>query len=307
MNTMKWLVRRELWEHKGAFVWTPMFISAVLVVLMLGSAIWGSGHVSVGNMDGVDMQQVRSAPQLAEAVKMIASTYLLAGAPVFAALGFVVFLFCVGTLSDERHDKSVLFWKSLPISDGQTVASKAAMALLIAPFLACLGAIVVGLVALVVISILAGVAGVSILPGVLATPATYLAPLKLLSLVPVYALCALPAVGWLMLVGVAAPNKALLWAVGLPVIAGVLVSWTGMTLDVDTGWFWRQVVSRALLGVFPGSWLAHGGTMTVDSPFDHLVSAGWASLTTARVWIGAAAGAGMLVLATRMRRFKDEG
>ncbi len=28
MNTMKWLLRREFWEHKGAFFWTPVAVAA---------------------------------------------------------------------------------------------------------------------------------------------------------------------------------------------------------------------------------------------------------------------------------------
>ena len=44
----------------------------------------------------------------------------------------MVFFFCLGTLFDERKDRSVLFWKSLPVSDGETVLSKVAMALVAA-------------------------------------------------------------------------------------------------------------------------------------------------------------------------------
>ena len=54
-------------------------------------------------------------------------------------LGFVVFFFCLGSLYDERKDRSVLFWKSLPLSDGETVLSKAASALVVAPSLAANG------------------------------------------------------------------------------------------------------------------------------------------------------------------------
>ena len=48
-------------------------------------------------------------------------------------LGVVVFFFCLGALFDDRKDRSVLFWKSLPISDQATVLSKVAMALVVAP------------------------------------------------------------------------------------------------------------------------------------------------------------------------------
>ena len=51
-------------------------------------------------------------------------------------LGFVVFFYCLGSLYDERKDRSVLFWKSLPVSDRDTVLSKALSALVVAPTLA---------------------------------------------------------------------------------------------------------------------------------------------------------------------------
>ena len=50
--------------------------------------------------------------------------------------GFVVFFYCLGALYDERKDRSVLFWKSLPMSDRETVLSKVASAIVVAPLIA---------------------------------------------------------------------------------------------------------------------------------------------------------------------------
>ena len=71
--------------------------------------------------------------QLGGAVDM--SLYLASTWP-FIVLGFVVFFYCLGSLYDERKDRSVLFWKSLPVSDRDTVLSKVASAVLVAPALA---------------------------------------------------------------------------------------------------------------------------------------------------------------------------
>ncbi|GAE49902.1 membrane protein [Xanthomonas arboricola pv. pruni str. MAFF 311562] len=60
-------------------------------------------------------------------------------------LAFVVFFYSLGSLYDDRRDRSVLFWKSLPVSDVQTVLSKAAWALLLAPLIAIVIGVLVGL------------------------------------------------------------------------------------------------------------------------------------------------------------------
>src|SRR5690606_13399618 len=68
-------------------------------------------------------------------------TLLLSSAWPFIVLAFVVFFYCLGALYDDRRDRSVLFWKSLPLSDTQTVLSKLASALVVAPVLAVIAAV----------------------------------------------------------------------------------------------------------------------------------------------------------------------
>lgn len=59
----------------------------------------------------------------------------------FVVLAFVVFFYCTGALYDDRRDRSILFWKSLPLSDTQTVLSKALSALLVAPIIAVIASV----------------------------------------------------------------------------------------------------------------------------------------------------------------------
>jgi ABC-2 type transport system permease protein len=69
--------------------------------------------------------------------------------PVLMVLGFLVFFYCLGALHDERRDRSLLFWKSLPVSDYTTVMSKLLLAVVVAPLITMGIAIVLGLVMLV--------------------------------------------------------------------------------------------------------------------------------------------------------------
>jgi ABC-2 type transport system permease protein len=55
-------------------------------------------------------------------------------AMVLIITAFIVGLFyCLDALYGERRDRSILFWKSLPVSDLTTVLSKATIALVVLP------------------------------------------------------------------------------------------------------------------------------------------------------------------------------
>jgi ABC-2 type transport system permease protein len=232
-------------------------------------------------------------------------------------LGFVVFFFCLGSLYDERKDRSVLFWKSLPLSDRDTVLSKAASALVVAPALAVAAAIasMFGFLALVSVLVMFHHGNPYTLiwgPG---------SPLKvavsLVALIPVYALWALPAVGWLMLCSAWARSKPFLWAILIPVFSGILISWFNLmnVFHLDDGWYWKNIVFRGLFSVFPGTWYASPAmhdamSMTVDNPGDLAnaiqIGRSWALFGSADLWIGALAGAAMIYAAIRLRRWRDD-
>jgi ABC-2 type transport system permease protein len=332
MNTMKWLLKREYWEHKGGFFWAPAVVGALMSLVLAVSMIVA---VSIGKQNGMDingahisdLSGVVTPEQKAEFVTALTHGYMGTGAPLFMVLAFVVFFFCLGSLFDERKDRSVLFWKSLPVSDRDTVLSKLATALVVAPLITLALATLTGLFTLLVVCIAAAVAGVNIFGAVLASGATYAAPFQVAALLPVYVLWALPTVGWLMMVSAWARTKPFLWAVGIPVLAGALLSWFtamfGLSWSVVgsdgqqpgvrfASWFWEHIVARGLLSVAPGSWFAFidpaGGLHHGDKPdVMFLVTQSWKVLGTANLWIGVAVGAAMIFAAIRLRKYRDEG
>ena len=132
MKTMKWLLKREFWEHKGAFFWAPIVAAGVMFIFLLVTLGLGTtlSHFDFSYSENGDAKQsVSSAvhtfgPLADKFAQGIGDSYMLFGAPLFAILGFVVFFYCLNSLYDERRDRSILFWKSLPISDRDTVLSK---------------------------------------------------------------------------------------------------------------------------------------------------------------------------------------
>src|SRR5688572_22235054 len=220
-HKFKLLLRREFWEHKGGFFWAPLVAGGISLLLTIMAIIVGEvaarRAMSDGQMfgdsftvNGLDLGKITSkmgAEEMQHLAGGIDLSMLLASSWPFIVLAFVVFFYCLGALYDERKDRSVLFWKSLPLSDRDTVLSKVASATLVAPALATVAAIITMFGFLLLISAVVLIHGgnpVKLLWG----PAS---PLVLASqyvaAIPVYALWAMPTVGWLMLCSAWARSK----------------------------------------------------------------------------------------------------
>jgi ABC-2 type transport system permease protein len=317
MNTMKWLVKREYWEHKGGFFWAPAVVGAIMTIILAVSLI---AAVSLGKQHGMHINGVQvstlsdamSPDDKVQFVNALTGGYIGTGAPLFMVLGFVVFFFSLGALFDERKDRSVLFWKSLPVSDSATVLSKVAMALVVAPLLSLVFATITAVAALLFICIAAAMSGLNVFGAVLSSGAVYAAPFEVAAILPVYVLWALPTVGWLMMVGAWARTKPFLWAVGVPVLIGALLSWFNAMFDFgwNIEWFWKNIVARGLTSVAPGSWFGFVEPLSVghnEVTSMNLLTDSYRVMGSPNLWIGAVLGAAMVYVAIRLRRWKDEG
>ncbi|MDO5610306.1 MAG: hypothetical protein Q4G62_05955 [Pseudomonadota bacterium] len=331
-HKMKWLLKREFWEHKGGFFWAPIVAGAIFLFFTLlgggtGQMMFSRHGGKIINYNGqemplseVDWNQLiaHASPedlrQFGEAINLV--TVMSAFWPM-VVFSFVVFFYLLGSLYDERKDRSVLFWKSLPVSDSQTVLSKVLTAMVVAPLIATVLSIAAMLAFGVIVSVFIAING--------GNPLTLywgqLRPLDLLFMSfggwPIYILWALPTVGWLMLCSAWAKSKPFLWAVLLPILAGVVVSWFGLFggRGPGDGWFWQHIVARLLTGTFPGSHLlGYAGTdhlQRLDDSAQALYGAdsvvyGFHLFSTPQLWIGALVGIAMIILAIRLRRWRDD-
>ncbi|NLA67848.1 MAG: hypothetical protein GX856_06325 [Gammaproteobacteria bacterium] len=324
------LLRREYWEHRGGFLWAPVVAGAVsllltavfFVIAMVGMRNADSDAKvylddgSTMSINGLDLGAL--AAQLSDEDKAqiatgIDVTMLLASAWPYIVMVFVMFFYCLGALYDERKDRSVLFWKSLPLSDGEPVLSKVASAVLVVPLLATLAAIATMFGFLVLLSVAVMVHGGNPWELIWGPGNPLAISAYVLAAIPVYALWALPTVGWLMLCSAWARSVPFLWAVLVPVLAGVFVTLFSVMhlFNLETQWFWGNIVARMLLGVVPltGHDIERLGGFDIESQgaLAMVEPAGvYSNLAQADLWIGVAAGVAMLLLATRLRRWRDE-
>ena len=315
-----WLLRREYWENRGGFFWAPVIAGIVICVLSLLGALAGSLHLS-GIEKPENLNVGMAEAEIARQMGFIGDGGLLAGVGIVAmVLGFVVFFYCLGTLYDDRRDRSLLFWKSLPVSDWLTVSSKLAWALLLAPALAILIGLVIGACLLLISALTMKING---MPGSWAM-IWHSHPLRVMfnaiSIVPVYAAWSLPTVGWLMLCSAFARSKPFLWAVLVPVLSATLLSWMGALpgISMPHGTIWYVLGYRGLLSIAPGTWYIDGtligrlaaSAQNIESPADVMnvidLSRGWHIFAGADVWIGMAAGAAMIAAAIWLRKRRDD-
>ena len=326
-HKFKLLLRREFWAHKGGFFWAPLVAGAISIVLSAMAIIVGEvmarraiadGKINIDNditINGLDLGHLTSKmspDDLQNLAQGIDLSLLLSSSWPFMVLGFVVFFYCLGALYDERKDRSVLFWKSLPVSDRDTVLSKAASALFVAPLLAVGAALATMVAFLVMISLVVLLHGGNPFTLVWGPGSPLTVAANLVAMIPVYALWALPTVGWLMLCSAWARSKPFLWAVMIPVFAGIFVAWFDVmnVFNLDTAWFWQHVVVRALASVFPGMWFTASDLSHINSPGDFNLMTGlrgtYSVMATPQLWVGALAGAAMIFGAIRLRRWRDD-
>jgi ABC-2 type transport system permease protein len=203
--------------------------------------------------------------------------------------------YCLDALQGERRDRSILFWKSLPVSDRTTVLAKASIPFIVLPLVVFAFTAAAFLIMMLVGTAVVAAAGASV--GMLWSHAEpFQSGLSVLYALVVLALWHAPIYGWLLLVSGWARRTALLWAV-LPFVAitGVERILFGTTRfayflkDLLLGW-----VSRAF---------AFGGDDAMGDMLGALTPATF--LSTPSLWIGLAFTAACLAVAVRLRHRRE--
>ena len=222
-----WSLRREIWEHRAVYM-APL-IAAALV--LSGTMISGAHRLPAAIR--ARMAESGGHPP-AHGLSITFLPYAIGAMAIMAAWLVVAAFFCLGALYNERRDRSLLFWKSMPISDLTAVLAKLAVPMAVQPAIAWV--IVVVLQALMrIVSDLALLSHGVGLAGVWAD-----APLLNIWTLAAYGFAAMslwyaPFWGWLLLVSAWAKRAPFLWAFGVP-LALVL--------------FERVAFNSALLGGF---------------------------------------------------------
>lgn len=316
MNQFQALVKREFWEHRGAFFTTPAVISTVIITFTILGLIWAY-HVASGTRIVTDeftftgvSDLVRMLEQTHPEERAVAINGMLYGSTVIfnIALLFYVFFYFLGSLYDDRKDKSVLFWKSLPVSDTKTVLSKWFSGAVTAPMLALAGIVATQIGLLLIMTVMAWTSGVSA-SNLIWGPAE---PLHIwYTILVAYLVQSLwwaPFHAWLLLASAFARRAAFLWAVVPPALVGFAEAYLNYSWD-----FFRLLGERIGGGVIPLQLdvdeRVHIGIMSLDSDratLDIDMGAVMELLTSADMLWGWVVAAVFISAAIWLRRYRDE-
>jgi ABC-2 type transport system permease protein len=287
MNTFVWLVRREFWENRAIWVLPAVIAGLMVVAAAIGHAELSptGGHVEVSVMQ-------KSGPGAAVVF------FFATGMIFFTTMNIYAFWYLLDCLYADRRDRSILFWKSMPIPDATIVLSKALVALVALPAVYFVAADVATLLMAAIISVRDhGPPG-----GSLWDARLWLQQQTLwIYISTTSALWYLPIAGWLMLVSASAKRAAILYAV-LPPLGLVLAE----HLLIGTHEIGKILMGRingfkdAAFKYPPEFHWSPGHDDGVPSVIGLLDPEGF--LRNPAVWIGAAIGAAFIVGAIELRK-----
>ena len=276
---LHWSVRRELWENRSLYI-APLAVAGVVLFGFLISTI-GLPHRRRATLL-LEPAQQRAA---------IEKPYDMAAMMILATVFIVGVFYCLDALHGERRDRSILFWKSLPVSDLTTVLAKASIPLVVLPLIA-FAIIVATQVDMLLLTNLVLAAN-----GVPATTGEQL-PFFRHSLILAYGLATLalwhaPIYAWLLLVSGWARRATFLWAV-LPF--ALISALERMALGTS---HFGSMLGYRLVGHFERAFVTEATGGHINS-VTQLTPAKF--LSTPGLWVGLAIAAGLLAAAARLRR-----
>lgn len=312
MKTFFWLVRREFWENKAIFLWLPVALGVGFFLLFMMVEIFFKGVLSADHFK--EMQSMFDT-EFATNVRFRMVTHVpveMARFFLHVLLGTGAFLssfYLLSALHGDRRDRSILFWKSMPISDLSQVAAKLVFPLIFIPLLA----IVIGFLSYFLAAFIVGALSIfsyfNFFGIILSNRDLYDLPLKYLSLLPFYFVWALPTVGWFLLVSSVANSRVFPWAVGMPILGTLILSFlnSALKLNLDMLWIVKNLLARLIAANLPASWLVELSheelKATAQQPLEiTIANVSWANQS---LWLGAIFGIAMICLATRVRKHAD--
>ena len=158
IQVFKAMIVREIQEHKVAFVYAPFFVSIILC-FVIASVYFGGTNIQTDQFNFSTEyydEEIRQAMQSVSSVSridIVRTGLLVLGFPILLTVGFGLLAYSLSTFADERKDRSLIFWRSLPVSDLTTVLSKVFIVTLIVPLMVIPYIILLQLVAMTSASI----------------------------------------------------------------------------------------------------------------------------------------------------------
>jgi ABC-2 type transport system permease protein len=296
LKTMIMLIRRELWEHRALWI-TPLIVGGLLVLtafpIHIGNVVFGAHEEDFARPDNrlgmfTLLQWGQSVPQ-------------------YLVMLIVLSFYLMDCLYQERKDRSILFWKSMPVSDANTVVSKLLVAVVVVPLGVYLTAIVSGVLFQSIWTVRTAAGS---LPNITVGWDT-LAWLKVQALMLYGLLVSMlwyaPMAAFLLLVSAWARRNVFLWATLPPVIAIIIeragfgTRYIAHLLEYRS---WSGLWDALLVEPIDAHGVGHGRVVSLADLFDNVIMS--RAFLNIDLWLGLAVAAGLVFAAIRIRRYRDD-
>jgi ABC-2 type transport system permease protein len=288
MNTSTWLIRREFWENRAIWV-----IPAVFGALLILAALFGQ----------VSIPKLTSPAEMHEAA---GAFQVIVGVMFYAVMSVYATWYLLDCLYADRRDRSILFWKSLPISDARTVLIKLLVGMILIPLVYFAAADATALIGAFILSIRARA---SLGSALWQADAWWDIQLLWVYSVITTAIWYLPIAGWLVLVSAWAKRAVMLWSV-LPPLVAYIFERVFFGTHVIGHTLTRRLMGLPLVAFNNAKHVWTQGGSGVDNgslairAWDLINPSGF--FTNAETWIGAAVGIVLIVGAIQLRMRRSE-
>jgi len=300
MNPFMTLLKREWLEARLPFLWLPLGTLAFLVVAsLLALLVYGFGEVHIlitseGDASTFFFIDRWSEGELNDRMTAFRSLVL---APFYLVYIVAALFVLLGALYDDRKDRSILFWKSMPVSDYETVASKLILTVAIAPMVMLACALVAQIYLLTIGSLFIWSEDFGDASRLWWHSGIVTGFLKMVLGFLIQALWSLPVAGYLLLISASVPKLTLLWAIVVPIGPALLERILFNTQFIATGF--AKHMEPAAIPNFTGD---DDRIMPVVTTVGDQLSL----FLTADMWIGVLFGVAFLYAAVRMRGLNNE-
>ncbi len=341
------LIKRDLSENRGALIITPMAIASVIFALVFISI--AMGKFEFGNDHGINFGATSDANVNADIemngdhykiykengvlykdngttkepfvgkvddqdVKAISQVFVMASAasaiiPISVSVIAIIFVLA-GALYDERKERNIMFWKSLPISDLQTAGAKIVSIVGGGLGFAALSAFVLHIAMMVLIAVSANIMGIkipnaSLLDMGVVANTTGQIWIDIIIVLFGYALWALPVYGWILASSAFAPKSPFFWAI-LPIGLLPLLAKIFFQGSVEPALTPLQHLSgQPIIEAFGKAFKSVENSQTIrDNNFSIDMSGVYQTFAEPQLWIGVIVGLAFIYAASEIRRRK---
>lgn len=287
-----WTVRREIWEHRALWI-APLAVAGVVLFGFLFQLY----HLSQLMIQADHLPPLPRSAAFAAPFAFAAVAIMMTGVVVSVS-------YCLSALNNERRDRSILFWKSLPVSDTTAVLAKAFVPFVVVPVI-----VTAAVAATQILMLLLGFLDLTVFSKS-AVAIWNNATLARLDLTMLYTLVTgvlwyAPIYGWLLMISSWARRAVFLWAV-LPWLGLLILEMIALGTD-HVGAF---IAYRLIGGMQIGFNVQHYGnmnvkTMGVINPLNVIAARHF--FLSPGLWLGLLAAAALIAAAVWFRRMRDPG